>query len=157
MENPPTAAPAPAVVATTTPTEISPFVVATVAPVTPASTFSEAFVTQEVASLTDNTPVPTANTPTVLYYAQSGDWLPAVAIRFGVDVNAIASPKILPEKGLLDPGTLLIIPDTLDHSLPSTPALQMLPDNELIFSATAIDFDISNYVKEAGGYISALS
>jgi murein DD-endopeptidase MepM/ murein hydrolase activator NlpD len=89
-----------------------------------------------------------------LYYAQSGDWLPAVAIRFGVDVNAIASPKILPEKGLLDPGTLLIIPDTLDRSLPSTPAVQLIPDNELIFSATAIDFDISTYVKDAGGYLS---
>ena len=106
-----------AVVATQTPTVISPFVVETADPVTPASTFGEAFVTQEVASLTDNTPVPTVNTPTILYYAQSGDWLPAVAIRFGVDVNTIASPKVLPEKGLLDPGTLLIIPDTLDHSL----------------------------------------
>jgi hypothetical protein len=40
----------------------------------------------------------------VLYYAQSGDWLPAVAIRFGVDVNEIVSPKVLPEKGLLDAG-----------------------------------------------------
>jgi LysM repeat protein len=152
--NPPTSTSAPAVVATQTPAAISPFVVGTVTPVTPASTFSEAFVTQEVTSLNNNTPVPPVNAPTVLYYAQSGDWLPAVAIRFGVDVNAIASPKVLPEKGLLDPGTLLIIPDTLDHSLPSTPALQMIPDNELIFSATAIDFDISNYVKEAGGYIS---
>jgi hypothetical protein len=77
-----------------------------------------------------------------------------VAIRFGVDVNEIASPKVLPENGLLDPGTLLIIPDTLDRSLQFTPALQMLPDNELIFSATAIDFDISTYAKEAGGYLS---
>ena len=151
---PPTSAPAPAVIATTTPTTISPFVIETVDPVTPTSTFSEAFVTQEVASLTENTPVPTANTPTVLYYAQSGDWLPAVAIRFGVDVKAIASPKLLPEKGLLDPGTLLIIPDTLDRSIPFTPALELIPDNELIFSSTAIDFDISSYVKEAGGYIS---
>ena len=94
-----------------------------------------------------------ASTKTLLYYTQSGDWLPAVAIRFGVDVNAIASPKILPEKGLLDPGTLLIIPDTLDRSVPFTPAVQLIPDNELIFSATAVDFDISTYVKDAGGYL----
>jgi hypothetical protein len=78
-----------------------------------------------------------------------------VAIRFGVDVNTIASPKILPEQGLLDPGTLLIIPDTLDPSLAYTPALQLIPDNELIFSATALDFDISTYVKDAGGYLSS--
>ena len=151
---PPTSSPAPAVVVTQTPTTISPFVIDTVDPATPAPTFNETFVTQEVASLTENIPTPAANTPTVLYYAQSGDWLPAVAIRFGVDVNAIASPKVLPEKGLLDPGTLLIIPDTLDHSLPYTPSLQLIPDNELIYSATAIGFDISTYVKEAGGYLS---
>jgi murein DD-endopeptidase MepM/ murein hydrolase activator NlpD len=90
----------------------------------------------------------------VLYYAQSGDWLPAVAIRFGVDVNEIVSPKVLPEKGLLDAGTLLIIPDTLDRSLPFTPAQQLIPDNEVIFSATSLDFDIPTYVKEAGGYLS---
>lgn len=126
----------------------------TVVPITPTSTFSEAFVTQEVVTLTDDTPAPTAVTPTLLYYAQSGDWLPAVAIRFGVDVNAITSPKILPDTGLLDPGTLLIIPAALDRSSPFTPAVQLIPDNELIFSATSVDFDIASYVKEAGGYIS---
>ena len=150
---PPTSTPAPLVVATTTPTA-NPLPTATVDPVIPTATFNEAFVTEEVASLTENTSTPAANAPTLLYYAQSGDWLPAVAIRFGVDAKAIASPKILPEKGLLDPGTLLIIPDTLDHSIPFTPALQLIPDNELVFSAAALDFDISKYVKEAGGYIS---
>jgi len=134
-----------------------PFVVEAVtetAKPTPTPTFSEAFVTQEVASLTDSTPVPTESVPTVLYYAQSGDWLPAVAIRFGVDVSKIVSPKVLPENGLLDAGTLLIIPNTLDRSLPFTPSLQLIPDNELIFSATSLDFDIATYVKEAGGYLS---
>jgi LasA protease len=150
----PTSSPVPAVVATTTPAAIQPFVIETTDPVTPQPTFSEAFVTPEAAALTENTPAPTANTPTVLYYAQSGDWLPAIAIRFGVDVKTIASPKVLPEEGLLDPGTLLIIPDKLDHSLPSTPSLQLIPDDELIFSTTAIDFNPSDYVKEAGGYIS---
>jgi LasA protease len=153
--NPPTSSPAPAVVPTTTPTEVKPFVVEPIDSVTPAPTVPEAFVTQEASPLTDYTSTPTANTPTTLYYAQSGDSLPAVAIRFGVDVNAIASPKILPEKGLLDPGTLLIIPDTLDRSLPFTSALQVIPDNELIFSSTALDFDVSTYIKEAGGYISS--
>jgi murein DD-endopeptidase MepM/ murein hydrolase activator NlpD len=148
---PPTSSPAPALPTVTADTFVTEVVTATV---TPTPTFSEAFVTPEVAALTENTPVPTENIPTVLYYAQSGDWLPAVAIRFGVDVNAIVSPKVLPEKGLLDTGTLLIIPDTLDRSLPFTPAQQLIPDNEVIFSATAIDFDVATYVKEAGGYLS---
>jgi LasA protease len=149
---PPTFSPVPPVVPTQTAVPTTVEVINTI-PSTP--TISEAFVTQEVTALAENTAVPTANTPTLLYYTQSGDWLPALAIRFGVDVNAIASPKILPENGLLDPGTLLIIPDILDRSLDYTPALQLIPDNELIFSATTIDFDISTYVKDAGGYLSS--
>ena len=115
---------------------------------------SEAFVTEEVASLLEGTPTALASSPTILYYAQSGDWLPAVANRFGVDVSAIASPKILPQKGLLDPGTLLIIPDVLDRSVPFAPGVQLLPDSEFAFTATAVDFDIAAYVREAGGYLS---
>ena len=148
-----TPSPSPAPTITATPT-ITPVVVQATSTVPPSPTLSEAFVTQEVASLVENTPAPTALPPTILYYAQSGDWLPAVAIRFGVDVNAITSPKVLPENGLLDAGTLLIIPDALDRSLPFTPVVQLIPDHEFVFSATAVDFDISTYVKEAGGYLS---
>jgi hypothetical protein len=46
---------------------------------------------------------------------------PTVAIRFGVDVNSITLPKLLPQHGLLDPG-VTIIPDTIDRSL-SPPAI----------------------------------
>jgi murein DD-endopeptidase MepM/ murein hydrolase activator NlpD len=148
----PTSSPSPMVAATPTSDVFVPAQLSTPT-IPPTPTFNQVFVTQEVASFTENTPVPTAPAPTLLYYAQSGDWLPAVAIRFGVDMNAITSPKILPEKGLLDPGTLLIIPDTIDRSLPFTPAVQLIPDNEFIFSATAVDFDIANYVKEAGGHL----
>ena len=122
---------------------------------TPTPTFDEKFITQEATTSSEDASQTAENTPTLLYYAQSGDWLPAVAIRFGVDVNQIASPKILPEQGLLDPGTLLIIPDTLDRSIPFTPAVQLIPDNELVFSSTAIDFDIAAYVTDAGGYLSS--
>lgn len=150
----PIPSPAPKVEISQTPTANQPLVADTTVPATPLPTLDQPFVTPQVSSLTADTPLPPANAPTLLYYAQSGDWLPALAIRFGVDIKAIASPKILPEKGLLDPGTLLIIPDVLDHSAPSTPALQLIPDDELIFSATAIDFDVASYVKEAGGFLS---
>ena len=117
---------------------------------------SEAFVNVEptTAPLVQDTAVQVTSSPTILYYAQSGDWLPAVAKRFGVGVSEIASPKVLPESGLLDPGTLLIIPDKRDPSVQYAPALQLLPDNEIVFSATALGFDIAGYVKDAGGYLS---
>ena len=78
-----------------------------------------------------------------MYYAQSGDWLPALAVRFGVDVKDITSPKPLSEKGLLNPGTVLIIPDSLDRFTHFTPSVRLIPDNELVFPSSAIDFDIA--------------
>ena len=121
---------------------------------TPSPT-NEAFVAVEspVATMT-STPTSIPGGPLVLYYTQSGDWLPAVAKRFGVETNEITSPKILPETGLLDAGTLLMIPDRRDETVQYSSPLQLIPDNEVVFSATALDFDVASYVKEAGGYLS---
>ncbi len=96
---------------------------------------------------------PTPN-PTILYYSQSGDWLPAVAKRFGVEVSEITSPKVLPQTGMLDTGTLLMIPDRRDAAAQYVPAIQMIPDNEVVLSATSLDLDVPTYVKDAGGYLS---
>ncbi len=90
--------------------------------------------------------------PTLLYYSQSGDTLEVVASHFGVKVNEITASVTLPEKNLLlNPGTLLVIPDRLEET---TPNEQILPDSEFVFSATAIDFDTIDYVTNAGGYLS---
>lgn len=144
------------VVPSATPTALGPFVPAVVDTVTAMPTVTpEAFIPQEtVTPFVLSTQVNDTPAPTVLYYAQSGDWLPAVAKRFGVEVNEIASPKVLPESGLLDPGTLLIIPERRDPTVQYAPALQLLPDNEVVFSATSLGFDIASYVKDAGGYLS---
>jgi LasA protease len=154
----PTASPVSQIFASETPTAFGPFVVSEEAPiVAPTSTITnDVFVMQEVASPTvESTPVNIATNPTLLYYAQSGDWLPAVARRFGVDVSEITSPKVLPENGLLDVGTLLIIPDRRDSTAQYVPALQLLPDHEVVFSAAALDFDLSAYVQNAGGYLTS--
>ena len=114
------------------------------------------FITKEIS--TQSTAViessPTVDGNSILYYAQSGDWLPAVANRFGVSVTEITSPKKLPETGFIDAGTLLIIPDRLDKTIQYTPSLQLIPDSEIVFSATSASFDIEEYVKSAGGYLS---
>ncbi len=120
---------------------------------TPTSLLST-FVTQPATSTPTEFLTPTQSGATILYYAQNGDWLPAVALRFGVSVNEITSPKILPASGFLDTGTLFIIPDRLNKSLQYTPQLQLIPDSEVIFSTSAVDFDIAGYVRDAGGYLS---
>jgi len=87
----------------------------------------------------------------VIYHAQSGDSLAAVAARFGVDPAAIISPEPIRTEGYLSYNQLLIIPQGLVNT---TAKDRLLPDSELIYSASALDFDIRSFVEEAGGYLS---
>lgn len=87
----------------------------------------------------------------VMYYAQSGDSLAAVADRFNVDQAEITSPKILPASSLVDEGTLLIIPYRIPE--PITSAIHLVPDTEIIFSPSASSFDIRGFVDASGGYL----
>jgi murein DD-endopeptidase MepM/ murein hydrolase activator NlpD len=59
----------------------------------------------------------------------------------------------LPVTGLLVPETPLIIPNRLD-GVPLTISELMLPDSEVVYSPTTLDFDIDAYVAEQGGYMS---
>ena len=89
--------------------------------------------------------------PPLLYYAQAGDTLPVVAVRFGVEPSEITSPDPIPAIMLLNPNQLLIIPNRLANT---TAPEKILPDSELVYSPSAVDFDIKAFVTEAGGYLS---
>ena len=91
--------------------------------------------------------------PKIIYYSQSGDYLAAVAVHFGVQVSEISSPSSLPTGGFLNPNTLLLIPNTLDQSS-TTASQQIMPDSEIIYSPSAQDFDIKGYIDSAGGKLS---
>ena len=108
--------------------------------------------TTPAAASEPGVPAPAAaeNTP-LLYYTQAGDTLPVVAVRFDVQPEEITSPLVLPDTSLLQPGTLLIIPRRLANT---TSATRLLPDSELVYSPSSIDFDIEAYVSQAGGYLS---
>lgn len=104
-----------------------------------------------------NLAAPTANVPVYdtapfLYYAQSGDMLSAVASRFGVEESEIISDADLTRTTLIDPGTLLVIPNRITEEM--SPNVQIMPDAEVIFSFTAANFDVEAYVQQAGGYLS---
>jgi len=117
---------------------------------------------QYAAPLSAETAVPPAPTPTptlqgtprppLLYYAQAGDTLPALAVRFGVNASEITSPDPLPPEALINPGQLLLIPNRLDAVGPDG---ALLPDSEVVYSPSALGFDIQAFVKQAGGYLSA--
>ncbi len=95
---------------------------------------------------------PSYDSAPFLYYAQSGDMLSAVANRFGVGESEITSDADLTKTTLIDPGTLLVIPNRITEA--TTPNIQIMPDAEIIFSVTAAGFDVEEYTKKAGGYLS---
>ena len=117
----------------------------------PEITHTPVIALTPVKSISQTTPLPTSDVPPVLYYSQSGDTLTAVAARFGVNTNEVNSTAPLPKTGLIDPGTLLVIPERLSGYGPN---VQIMPDSEIVFSVSAADFDIYAYVSAAGGELS---
>ena len=89
--------------------------------------------------------------PILIYYSQPGDSLIAVANHFGVNRTDIKSDVKLPETNMIDPGTIMMIPDKI--GIETSPAVQIIPDSEVIYSPSAIDFDVTSYISTAGGYI----
>ena len=92
--------------------------------------------------------------PYIIYSAQSGDTLVALAKRFGVTEEDIKSPQAIPPQGFIPPGQLLEILNAVGKTA-STAAL--LPDSEVINSPSAADFNLHAFVSLAGGYLSGYS
>lgn len=104
------------------------------------------------------TPLPSATPlqrniqePPILYYTQAGDTLKALAVRFGVQPEEITSPDPIPAEGLFDPGILLLIPKRLGETSSSN---LIIPDSEIVYSPSALDFDIEEFVRTSKGYLS---
>ena len=95
-------------------------------------------------TLTEEPPLPTATRnltprPPIIYYTQAGDTLPVIAARYGVNVEEIKVQTTISPTGLISPGTLLIIPDYYGANIASDP---ILPDSEVIYSPSALDFNM---------------
>ncbi len=97
------------------------------------------------------TPAPVVPNPPFLYYAQQGDTLPVLAVRFGVDPAEIVSPDPIPATALIPINQLLIIPSRVGNTTSST---RVMPDSEVVYSPSTIGFDIQAFVQQAGGYLS---
>ncbi len=95
------------------------------------------------------TPQPGAALLPVTYITQSGDTLSALASRFGVEPGEISPPQ--PAAGLLPIGQALSIPNQLGEAPYPSAAL---PDSAIIYSPAVGDFQINDYITQAGGYLS---
>ena len=88
--------------------------------------------------------------PTQLYKTQSGDTLPALAARFGVNPADIVAPQGLQGSTTLVEGQLLVIPRALAEV---GPGYMIVPDSELVYSGGAAGFDPQSFAEEQGGYL----
>jgi LasA protease len=109
------------------------------------------------------TPLPTwtptdapisADTPPLLYFAQAGDTLTGLANRFNVNPFEIVSTDPIPETGFINPEQMLMIPQRLALT---TSDEKTFPDSEVVYSPTAADFDVINYVNALDGYLESYS
>ena len=91
------------------------------------------------------------------YTVQSGDTIQAVASRFCVEAEKIKSPYPIAVDGLLAPGQLLLIPTSGEPAQPGQVLVNvsgLMPDSEIVYSPSAVDFDINQYLADTGGYLS---
>lgn len=122
------------------------------------------------------TPMPTAVTPTpdnhptplpvrspfspgelVNYNTQSGDTLPALAAHFNTTVEEIlaANPDLPGDVTTLPPGYPMQIPTYYVPLMGSS--FHILPDSEVIYGPSAVDFDIESEIRRLPGYLAGLS
>ena len=87
----------------------------------------------------------------IMYYSKSGDTVRGVAGRFNVAPAEITSNGPLPEKAMIDPGTLLFIPNRISQAM--SPSEEIMPDTEVILGTTSVGFDSDAYIKDANGYL----
>jgi len=109
--------------------------------------------TQPTLAPVTATPTPGSSltpAPPILYYTQAGDTLNALGLRFGVAPNDIASPDGAISAGLLNPGQLLIVPQRLSETSSNE---HILPDSEIVYSPSAVEFDVETFIKGTGGYL----
>lgn len=86
----------------------------------------------------------------ILYYAQSGDSIGVLAVRFAVETGEITSALALPDEGFIHQGQLLLIPNKLEQTSSN---LKLFPDSEIVNSPSSIGFDTQAFLDQAGGYL----
>ncbi len=129
------------------------------------SWFQELPSSQPTSTSALNRPTPTSeveiriptpsDTPTLLYYAQSGDTLAVVAKRFGVPEDLVESNRPLAQTSFITPEQLLIVPNLIHTEM--TSKQRLLPDSEAIYGPATAGFDVYSFVKQSGGYLSEFS
>jgi murein DD-endopeptidase MepM/ murein hydrolase activator NlpD len=86
----------------------------------------------------------------ILYVTQNGDMLDTIAHRFGTSASKISAIVPINTKGFLEPNITLFIPPKNRSYLSG---VKIIPDEYIVFSSTATDYNIVQEIKKANGYL----
>lgn len=86
------------------------------------------------------------------YVVAPGDTIGQIAVRFGVDLDALIRLNNLAYPDALEVGQTLLIP--VPESEEPGPNFKIIPDSELVFGPAAHDFRVAKYLEGKNGYLS---
>jgi len=95
---------------------------------------------------------PEAAAPPQVYIVKPGDTLSGIAQRFGVGLKALLQANQISDPNLLQVGQKLRIPTTQSVAGPD---LRLLPDSEFVYGPAYVDFGLTAFCTEQGGYLAS--
>jgi LasA protease len=93
---------------------------------------------------------PHTGAPTDTYVVREGDSLFWIAQRFGCTVDDLIRVNKLQDPDSLYVGQWLRVPVGADRT---GPALKLIPDSELVYGPSYVDFDLESFVEAQPGYL----
>ncbi len=93
--------------------------------------------------------LPSARSETVTYTVQPGDTLAAIALSYGVDVQALSEANGIANPNLLEVGQVLVIPPPPRGQ--DGPDFKIIPDSELVYGPSAAQFALDDFIRRQNG------
>ena len=98
--------------------------------------------------------LPTLRSEEVIYSVQPYDSLSLIAKQYAVDLSVLVSENGIENPNYLDIGQVLIVPPPNPES--KAPDFKIIPDSELVFSPSNIDFSPYDFIYSFNSYLSSL-
>ena len=110
-------------------------------------------VSQPVLTPTPNEPriLPTLRANPEQYFVEGGDTLATIARAYNISLQTLIDANQLENPDYLEVGQELVIPVPVP-GLPGT-GFKVIPDAELVFSPSTVDFDPAEFIISQRGYL----
>jgi murein DD-endopeptidase MepM/ murein hydrolase activator NlpD len=97
--------------------------------------------------------LPPLRTEAEQYIVQPLDSLHTIAQRYFVSVDMILAVNEISQPDYLEIGQVLTIPAPQPEGI--GPGFKIIPDSELVYSPSSVDFHLAEFVHQQGGYLSS--